>query len=149
MNTTNVSSTVTWDEVDVGYQLPVHEREITAALIVGGAISATHDYAEVHHDYHAARKAGADNVFMNILTTNGLIGKYLTDWAGPTAKLKSITLRLAVPNYPGDVMTMSGKVSEKYEKDGEHLVEVEFGGKNSLGYHASGKAVVALERRKS
>ncbi|MCH6267281.1 hypothetical protein [Neobacillus citreus] len=138
---------ITWDDVEVGYELPVHEREITAALVVGGAISATHDYADVHHDYHAARKAGADNVFMNILTTNGLIGKYLTDWSGPTGELKSIVLRLAVPNYPGDRMTIIGSVTKKYQEDGQNLVEVEFTGRNSLGNHASGKAVVALTRR--
>lgn len=146
MNITNTSS-ITWNEVEVGYELPVSEREITAALIVGGAISATHDYAEVHHDYFAARKAGADNVFMNILTTNGLVGKYLTDWCGPTGEIKSITLRLAVPNYPGDKMITTGKITKKYEADGQYLVEIEFTGKNKLGNHASGKAVVSLPRR--
>ncbi|GHH96770.1 MaoC/PaaZ C-terminal domain-containing protein [Neobacillus kokaensis] len=145
----NVSSqaAITWDDVEVGYELPILDRKITAALVVGGAISATHDYAEVHHDYHAARKAGADNVFMNILTTNGLIGKYLTDWSGPTGEIKSIVLRLAVPNYPGDTMTFCGSVIQKYQVDEQNLVEVEFTGRNSLGNHAAGKAVIALPRR--
>lgn len=138
---------ITWDDTEVGYELPVHERDITAALVAGGAISATHDYAEVHHDYHAARKAGANDIFMNILTTNGLIGKYLTDWTGPTGEIKSITLRLAVPNYPGDRMAISGRVTKKYEAEGHFLVEIEFVGKNSLGNHAAGKAVVSLLRR--
>lgn len=136
----------TWDDVQVGYELPVHEREITAALIAGGAISATHDYATVHHDYHAARKAGADDIFMNILTTNGLIGKYLTDWSGPTGEIKKITLKLAVPNYPGDRMTISAHVTKKYMAEGQHLVEIEFVGKNRLGNHAKGNAVVSLPR---
>ncbi|WP_050616117.1 hotdog family protein [Bacillus testis] len=142
----NISSpaTVLWSELEEGYKLPVAERDITAALIVGGAISATHDYEAVHHDYHAARKAAAEDVFMNILTTNGLIGKYLTDWTGPTGEIKKITLRLAVPNYPGDKMTMTGVITKKYEEDGNHLVEVEFCGKNSLGNHAIGKAIMAL-----
>ncbi|HEY9576062.1 MAG TPA: hypothetical protein VIR64_00165 [Pseudobacillus sp.] len=143
MNTTSQVS-ITWDDIEVGYELPVHEREITAALVVGGAISATHDYATVHHDYHAARKAGADNVFMNILTTNGLIGKYLTDWCGPAGEIKKISLRLAVPNYPGDRMVTSGRVTKKYKEDGQFLVEIEFVGKNSLGKHASGQAILAL-----
>lgn len=145
MNTTSQVS-ISWDEVEVGYELPQHERDITAALVVGGAISATHDYAEVHHDYHAARKAGADDVFMNILTTNGLIGKYLTDWTGPTGEVKSITLRLAVPNYPGDRMVINGRVTDKYEDNGQQLVKIEFVGKNRLGNHAMGTAVVALQR---
>lgn len=136
---------ITWDEVKVGDELPVHERDITAALVVGGAIAATHDYATVHHDYHAARKAGADNVFMNILTTNGLIGKYLTDWCGPAGEIKKISLKLAVPNYPGDRMVISGRITQKYEKDGQYLVEIEFTGKNSLGRHAFGQSILSLE----
>ncbi|WP_042356053.1 MaoC/PaaZ C-terminal domain-containing protein [Bacillus rubiinfantis] len=146
MNMTTRNS-ICWEDVQVGEELPIHERKITAALVVGGAISATHDYAEVHHDYHAARKAGADNVFMNILTTNGLIGKYLTDWAGPASEIKSIVLRLAVPNYPGDTMTITGTVTQKYQRDGQNLVEIEFIGRNSLGNHAAGRAVLALPGR--
>lgn len=136
---------VSWDEIEVGQTLPEYVRDITAALVVGGAISATHDYADVHHDYHAARKAGADDVFMNILTTNGLIGKYLTDWTGPAGELKKISLRLAVPNYPGDRMSINGTVTKKYEENGQKLIEVEFVGKNKLGNHAAGKAIIALD----
>ena len=135
---------ISWNEVEVDYELPVEQRDITAALVVAGAISATHDYTDVHHDYHAARKAGADDVFMNILTTNGLIGKYLTDWCGPTGELKKITVRLAVPNYPGDVMSINGRIIKKYESNDQKLVEVEFVGKNKLGNHAMGTAVLAL-----
>ena len=143
MNTIRAAK-VNWDELEEGYELPAHTRDITATLVVGGAISATHDYAFVHHDHRAARSAAAEDVFMNILTTNGLIGKYLTDWCGSTGEIKSITLRLAVPNYPGDQMTITGRVTKKYEKENSKLVEIEFIGKNSLGNHASGKAVVAL-----
>ncbi|WP_042348704.1 hypothetical protein [Bacillus massiliigorillae] len=143
MNTMS-SATVNWNEIEVGYELPSHTRDITAALVVGGAISATHDYALVHHDHREARKAAAEDVFMNILTTNGLIGKYLTDWCGPTGEIKSIVLRLAVPNYPGDQMTITGQVTKKYQEEGNNLVEIEFVGKNSIGNHASGKAIVAL-----
>ncbi|MFA8439172.1 hypothetical protein [Pueribacillus sp. YX66] len=138
---------ITWEEVSVGDDLPEHKRNITAQLVVGGAIAATRDYAPVHHDYHAAKEAKADDVFMNILTTNGLIGKYLTDWAGPTGKIKKIDLGLSVPNYPGDQMVMIGEVTDKFEKDGEYLVEVEYVGKNKIGNHATGKAVLALPRR--
>lgn len=137
---------VIWDEVNEGDKLPAHERDITAALVVGGAISATHDYAPVHHDYHAALEAGADDVFMNILTTNGLIGKYLTDWSGPTGEIKKISLRLAVPNYPGDRMVTTGTIIKKYEKDGQHLVDIDFIGENKLGNHAAGSATLALPR---
>lgn len=145
MDTVKVSR-VTWSNVEAGEKLPTAARDITPALVIVGAISATHDYENVHHDYFAAKAAGADNVFMNILTTNGLIGKYLTDWTGPEGKLKKIQLKLAVPNYPGDKMMLNGEISKKYEENGEYLVEIDFYGQNSIGYHALGKAVVALPK---
>ncbi|MEK3935152.1 hypothetical protein MKY41_07485 [Sporosarcina sp. FSL W7-1349] len=143
---TTKEAAITWDDIEAGYELPVHEREVTAALVAGGAISATHDYATVHHDYHAARKAGAEDIFMNILTTNGLIGKYITDWTGPTGELKKIQLRLAVPNYPGDRFVISGTVTKKYEANGEYLVEIDYKGKNKQGDHASGSVIVSLPK---
>lgn len=145
METTTYAS-ITWNSVEVGTVLPAATREVTAALVVGGAISATHDYEVVHHDHAAAKAAGADDVFMNILTTNGLVGKYLTDWAGPEGSLKKISLRLAVPNYPHDTLVFNGRVTKKYEENNESLVEIEFAGKNNLGYHALGTGVLALPR---
>lgn len=137
---------ITWNSVEVGAELPTFSREVTTALVVGGAISATHDYENVHHDYAAAKAAGADDVFMNILTTNGLVGKYLTDWAGPESTLKKITLKLAVPNYPHDTLVFNGRVTKKYKESNECLIEIEFAGKNNLGYHALGAGVLALPR---
>jgi len=93
MATTTYAS-ITWNSIEVGTELPTTSREVTAALVVGGAIAATHDYENVHHDHVAAKAAGADDVFMNILTTNGLVGKYLTDWAGPESTLKKNCLEI-------------------------------------------------------
>ena len=95
----------------------------------------------MHHDKAAAQAAGTPDIFMNILTTNGLVGRYLTDWAGPTARLKRIQLKLGVPNFPGDTMTLSGTVSSI----NDNVVEVEFKGKNGLGNHVTGSASVALQ----
>lgn len=126
---------MTTTKIQVGDKLPQLEIPLTALQIVSGAI-ATQDFENVHHDKAAAEAAGTPDIFMNILTTNGLVGRYLTDWAGANARLKRIQLRLGVPNFPGDTMVMSGKVSST--EDG--LIEVEFKGKNGLGNHVTGSA---------
>ena len=61
--------------------------------------------------------------------------RYVTDWAGPEARIKSIALKLGAPNFAGDVMTLSGAVVGKSEADGEGLVDVRVSGANSLGEH--------------
>ena len=59
---------------------------------------------------------------MNILTTNGFVGRFVTDWAGPDAIVRSVKIRLGVPNYPGDTMTLTGEVTAL--DDAERLVTV-------------------------
>ena len=80
---------------------------------------------------------------MNILTSNGYVGRFVTDWAGPEALLRKVDIRLGAPNYPGDTMTLSGRVSEKAE-DGTVTVEVV--GRNRLGDHVTGTVALALPR---
>ena len=131
--------TTTSSEVTVGQQLPELVVDVTATLIVSGAL-ASRDYQDVHHDTELARAAGAEDVFMNILTTNGLVGRFVTDWAGPNATLKKVAIRLGVPNYPGDRMRMTGTVTRK---DGDE-VEVDVRGTNRLGDHVTGTVTLEL-----
>jgi acyl dehydratase len=125
-------------DVAVGDELPPLVVPLTRTLIVATAI-ASRDYQDVHHDPGLAQERGSPDIFMNILSTNGFVGRFITDWAGPDAVLKSVKIRLGAPNYPGDTMTMTGEVTKK---DGR-AVDVEVRGANSRGDHVTG--TVALE----
>ena len=133
-----------WEDVREGQELPEQKREIDVTLIVSGAIWASHDFMPVHHDPKFAQEKGAPNIFMNILTTNGLVGTYLGNWTGPQGELKKLDIGLAVPNFPNDEMRLNGKVARKYEDGGQHLVEVTVVGENRMGPHVTGSAVIAL-----
>jgi acyl dehydratase len=126
-------------EVEVGEELPALEVPITATRIVAGAI-ASRDYQDVHHDRDLAIQRGSKDIFMNILTTNGWVGRYVTDWAGPEALLRCVDIRLGAPNYPGDTMRMTGRVARV--RDG--VVTVEVRGANGLGDHVSGSVELTL-----
>jgi acyl dehydratase len=132
-----------FDQVYVGDKLPHLEIDITSSMIVATAI-ASRDYQDVHHDKTRAQELGSPDIFMNILTSNGLVGSYVTDWAGPEAILKSVNIRLGAPNFPGDTMIMSGEVVAKRDEDGRYLVDLTVAGKNSKGVHVSGKVIVDL-----
>ncbi len=123
---------------EVGQALPEMAIPITASLVVGGAL-ASRDFTPVHHDRAAANAAGMQDVFMNILTTNGLVGRYVSDWAGPDAAIRNIAIKLGTPNLPGDTMTFSGTVTSR---EGDE-VTVEVTGKNSWGDHVTGTIRVA------
>ena len=130
-------------QVKVGEELPPLDVPLTAAIIVGGAI-ASRDYTPVHHDRAAAQASGMSDVFMNILTTNGYVGRYVTDWAGPDAMIRKVAIKLGAPNLPGDTMKMRGKVAKVDAAAGS--VEIEVAAKNAWGDHATGTVVVALPR---
>lgn len=129
------TETLTFEAIEEGAALPPLEIPVTTKLIVGGAI-ATRDYQDVHHDVERARELGSPNIFMNILTSNGLVERYVTEWAGPGARLKSISIRLGAPNYPGDVMVFSGSVLSR--DAAARTIGVGVAGKNARGTHVSG-----------
>jgi acyl dehydratase len=124
----------------VGDELPELAVDLTRTLIVATAL-ASRDYQDVHHDTEAARGRGAPDVFMNIMTTNGFVGRYVTDWAGPAAELKRVKIRLGVPNYPGDTMRLTGRVAA-VEPDGRVTVDVR--GANALGDHVTGTVELVM-----
>ncbi len=133
------STSVRSNDVHVGDELPTLVIPLTRTLIVATAI-ASRDYQDVHHDPALAQERGSPDIFMNILSTNGFVGRFITDWAGPDAVLKRVKIRLGAPNHPGDTMTMTGKVTKK---DGD-VVEVAVRGANSRGDHVTGTVTLEL-----
>jgi acyl dehydratase len=142
--TTTSTRTLQWQDISVGDEVTPLEIPITTTMIVAGAI-ATRDFMPVHHDREYAKQQGSPNLFMNILTTNGYCVRFLTDWAGPEAMVKNLSIRLGVPCFPDDPLWFTGSVTGTTEgSDGENFVEVTFKGSNSLGDHVSGTAVLSL-----
>jgi acyl dehydratase len=130
-------------EVAVGDELPPFELTVTSTVIVAGAI-ASRDFMPAHHDPAFAKAQGAPDVFMNILTTNGYISRFVTDWAGREAMLRSIKIRLGSPAVPGKSLRFSGRVASKSEERGEYVYEVAVRAESDLGDHATGTVVVSL-----
>lgn len=129
--------------VAVGDELPAFALPVTSTVIVAGAI-ASRDFMPAHHDPEFARAQGAPDLFMNILTTNGYVARYITDWAGPETMLRSIRIRLGGPAVPGQTLRFTGQVTKVAEEADEHVVEVSVRAANDLGDHATGTVVLSL-----
>jgi hypothetical protein len=123
--------------VEVGVKLPELSLYGDPTFIVSTAI-ATRDYQDVHHDRDKAQAKGSKDIFVNILTDTGLVQRYVTDWAGPNAIIKSISLRLGVPWYAYDTVTFKGEVTAV---DGD-LITLKVVGSNSLGDHVIATATL-------
>lgn len=111
--------------------LPERVIEVTPTFVVSSAL-ATRDFYTVHHDRDFAVKAGSQDIFVNILTTTGLVQRYVSAWA-PDAAVRAVSIRLGVPCYAGDTLTMAGQVRE--ENDDEQVIAVT--GRCRLGNHVT------------
>src|ERR1700756_4981032 len=125
--------------IRVGTKLPELSLYGDPTFIVSTAI-ATRDYQDVHHDRDKAQAKGSKDIFVNILTDTGLVQRYITDWAGPNAVIKSISLRLGVPWYAYDTVTFKGEVTAV--ENG--LISLKVIGSNSLGDHVIATATLTI-----
>jgi acyl dehydratase len=113
-----------------GDALPRLVIDVTPTFVIASAL-ATRDFQDVHHDRDRAVAGGATDIFLNILTTTGLVQRYVAAWAGPDAVFRAISVRLGVPCHAGDTLTFTGEVTAD---DGTERV-VSVTGRCGLGDH--------------
>ncbi|BAL87125.1 hypothetical protein AMIS_19050 [Actinoplanes missouriensis 431] len=114
-------------------QLDPWELPVTPTLIISTAL-ATRDFQDVHHDRDAAVRRGGKDIFLNILTTTGLVQRYVTDQL-PDADVRGIAIRLGTPCFAGDTLTFTGTVVSP-EK-------IAVAGRTAAGAHVTGTVTVA------
>jgi hypothetical protein len=114
--------------------LPDRVIDVTPTFVIASAL-ATRDFQDVHHDRDRAVTRGARDIFVNILTTTGLVQRYVSAWA-PDAVIRAVSIRLGVPCHAGETLTLSGQALD------EEVVAVT--GRCSLGDHVTG--TVRIER---
>ena len=120
--------------------LPELMIDVTPTFVIASAL-ATRDFTDVHHDRDRAVMRGAKDIFVNILTTTGLVQRYVSAWA-PDAMVKAVSIRLGVPCHAGDTLTLSGQVTAA---EGSELV-VSVTGRCGLGDHVTGTVRIELAR---
>jgi hypothetical protein len=136
--------TRTTDEVAVGDRLDPVSIPVTPTFVVSTAL-ATRDFQDVHHDRDLAQSRGSKDIFLNILTSTGLVQRYVTDWAGPQALVREVSVRLGTPCYPYSTLELTGEVTEVLADDAGrplHLVKVT--GKTDIGDHVVATVRVEL-----
>jgi len=128
-------------ELSPGQTFPEAHFPVTTSAIVAAAI-ATNDFEKVHHDKAAAQASGVPDIFMNILTTNGLVQRYVTGWLGSAVRIKKVAIKLGAPNFAGDTMHVSGRVTAVDPANA--TAELRLSGRNSVGEHVVATVTVIL-----
>jgi uncharacterized protein len=112
--------------------LPPMVIDVTPTFVIASAL-ATRDFQDVHHDRDRAVAQGATDIFLNILTTTGLVQRYVAAWAGPDAIIRAISIWLGVPCHAGDTLTLTGQVTA--DDGAERVISVT--GRCRLGDHVT------------
>ena len=120
---THPTPILAWDDLEVGAEAPAVSHELGRTDLVQYA-GASGDYNPMHTDEVAAQGAGLPSVFGHGMFSMGLLGRALTDWAGP-GNLTHYRVRFTKQTWPGEVLTTSVVVTAKRDEDGRRLVDVD------------------------
>ena len=131
-------------DVKVGDELPRLTlppiSRTTLALYAG----ASADHNPIHIDLDFARKSRMPDVFAHGMLSAAYIGRLLTGWVGQE-RIRSLSLRFTGITHLYNAPTCSGRIVEKFEKDGEKRVRIAVKSANQYGEEkVIGEAVVAL-----
>lgn len=135
---------VYFDDVKEGQEIPTLEKTPTTRTLVQWA-GASGDFFELHYDKDFAKSMGYPNVLVHGRLEAAYLTQLLTDWIGEKGVLKKMSVQYRGNAFPGQKLLCKGKVTKKYRKDGENLVELEIFVENPEGQKITpGSAIVAL-----
>jgi acyl dehydratase len=115
---------VRFDEIEIGQGPPARTVGPVTRTDFVRYQGASGDMNPIHHDEEFARAAGHPAPIAVGMYQAGLLNTWATDWLGPE-NIRRTRVRWREPVWPGDVLTLSGLVTRKYEEDGERKVDVE------------------------
>jgi acyl dehydratase len=100
------------EQVTIGDTLPELSIDVTPTTVVLGAL-ASRDWRPMHHDYKfATERNGVADIFLNTPNQAAWFERYVTDWAGPRARLGRMKFRMKTSVFPGDRMVFSASVTD-------------------------------------
>lgn len=138
---------VYFDDVKEGQDIPTLEKTPTTRTLVQWA-GASGDFFELHYDKEFAKTMGYPNVLVHGRLEAAYLTQLLTDWAGEKGVVKKMSVQYRGNAFPGQKLLCKGKVTKKYQKDGENIVELEIFVENPEGQKITpGTAIVALPKK--
>lgn len=120
---TQPTPVLAWDDIEIGTEAPAVSHTLGRTDLVKYA-GASGDYNPMHTDEVAAQAAGLPSVFGHGMFSMGLLGRALTDWAGP-GNLTNYKVRFTKQTWPGEILSTTVVVTGKRDEDGRRLVDVD------------------------
>ncbi|MDY6911058.1 MAG: MaoC/PaaZ C-terminal domain-containing protein [Chloroflexota bacterium] len=142
-----MSEQLYFEDVEIGAELlPLLKYPEPRQLVKFAG--ASEDFNEIHYNKDKALADGLPGIIVHGRLKNAFLVQLLTDWAGDEGALKKIAIQHRAMDFPEHPLVCRGKVTNKYTKNGQHLVECEVWTENEKGEKtAPGTATVVLPSR--
>jgi len=111
-----------YDSISEGDRIPsVTKEPITQTQLVRYS-GASGDFNPIHTVPEYAIQAGLKGTIAHGMLIMGILGQMISRWVGVRA-VKKYGVSFKGMTKPGDILTASGEVKKKYEKEGENLID--------------------------
>lgn len=138
-----------FDDIEVGSEVAPITKGPCTLMSMAKFAAMNGDFYPGHYDNKwAVEKDRLPSAIVHGMQVTTYMSQLLTDWIGPNGVLKKFTSQVRAQTFVGDTLTMKGKVTNKYTKNGENYLECQVWGEKQGGpVVIQGSATVILPSR--
>jgi acyl dehydratase len=118
-----------YEEIDIGNDIPSFTKTVSL-LSLAQYSAATWDFHYAHIDKDFVKSRGFPGIFVDGQEFGALFVSMITRWAGPQVVFKKMGMSYRTFVVSGDTIFCTGRVRDKYQKDGECFVDCELSVQN-------------------
>lgn len=125
---------VFFDDIEVGGEIPSLTKGAYTLMTMAKFAAMNGDFYPAHYDNKwAIEMDRLPAAIVHGMQVTTYLSQLLTDWIGPNGALKKYASQVRAQTFVGDTLTMKGRVTKKYAKDGENYLECEVWGEKQDG----------------
>jgi acyl dehydratase len=133
-----------WDSIKEGDELPRVEKKIGLTQLVKYA-AGSGDFNPLHYDYNFRQAKQIGSIIVHGRFKYATLGEYVSTWLAHAGRIKKISCQYRGMDFPDQPVVCRGKVTRRWQENGEKLVELEIWTENGEGKQTTpGKALVAF-----
>ena len=138
---------VYFEDVQVGQGIPALTQHCDSRQLVMWA-AGIGDFNQIHYDKDFAQSTGLPERIVHGALKHALLGRLVHQWIGHGGRIKRVVCQYRGMDMVNQDIICNGVVTQKYQQDGENIVELEVWTETSKGQKTTpGRAVVNLPSR--
>lgn len=110
-----------FSEINIGDEMPALVKDPVSQVQLVKYAGASGDFNPIHFQDAVGKMAGFGGVIAHGMLIMGFMGQAITDWI-PQRNLKKLKARFVNITKPGDVITVTGRVTAKRIEDRENII---------------------------